>query len=133
MTPGAINNITVGIVFGRANGGGLLASVDAMKRADTKAQALFDNCFQILEPPSAPRLVIQELENELILMISNPAGNNVNELYEQEDRINIIDVPGQDPYDKMYRFEGYQIFQLKSKDVTIAEITERLSNVIDNL
>ena len=66
LRPGAINNITVGIVYGRSTDGGLMASVEAMKRADTKAQALFDACFKILSPPDAPRLTIQELENELI-------------------------------------------------------------------
>ena len=55
LRPGAINNITVGIVYGRSTDGGLMASVEAMKRADTKAQALFDACFKILSPPDAPR------------------------------------------------------------------------------
>jgi hypothetical protein len=55
LRPGATNNITVGIVYGRSSAGGLLASVDAMKRADTKAQALFDACFKILSPPDAPK------------------------------------------------------------------------------
>jgi hypothetical protein len=64
LKPGAINNITVGLVYGRSTDGGLMASVDAMKRADTKAQALFDACFKILSPPDAPKLTIQELENE---------------------------------------------------------------------
>ena len=39
LRPGAINNITVGLVYGRSSDGGLLASVEAMKQADTKAQA----------------------------------------------------------------------------------------------
>mgnify|MGYP000011397854 CR=1 FL=1 len=57
-----------------------MASVRAMKVADTKAQALFDACFRILEPPSAPKLTIQELNRELILMLENPStSNNKNE------------------------------------------------------
>ncbi len=124
LRPGAVNNITVGVVYARSTESDVQASLRELLRADTKAQALFDNCFQILEPPSAPRLTIQELENELILMISNPAGNNVNELYEEEDKINIIDVPGQDPYDKKYRFEGYQIYQMKDATVSVADIED---------
>src|SRR5690606_25890207 len=84
LRPGAINNITVGIVYGRGTDGSLFSSVEAMKRADTKAQALFDACFRIPDPPDAPRLTIHELENELIMMIDNPAAsNNYKEGYEE--------------------------------------------------
>ena len=69
LKPGAFNNITVGIVYGRGTEGSAYASVNALKRADTKAQALFDNCFKILDPPMAPKLTIQELENGLVLML----------------------------------------------------------------
>ena len=110
LRPGAINNITVGMVFGRSTDGDLYASVEAMKQADTKAQALFDACFKILSPPDAPRLTIQELENELILTIDNPSSsNNYEEGYEELDEINIADPT----VDRFYRFEGYQIYQLK--------------------
>ena len=121
LRPGATNNITVGIVYGRSSAGGLLASVDAMKRADTKAQALFDACFKILSPPDAPKLTIQELENELILMVENPSSsNNYQEKYEEMDEVNIPDPT----VDRYYRFEGYQIFQLKDAEVSIADIAD---------
>lgn len=119
LRPGAINNITVGVVFAR--GGDYINSRDEMFRADTKAQALFDNCFQILEPPMAPRLRVVELENQLILMIDNPGGNNMNEDYQVEDKVNIIDPVG-GTYDKFYRFEGYQIYQIKDPTVSIAQV-----------
>ena len=121
LRPGAINNITVGIVFGRSTDGDLYASVEAMKQADTKAQALFDACFKILSPPDAPRLTIQELENELILTIDNPSSsNNFEEAYEELDEINIAD-PSVDRY---YRFEGYQIYQLKDVETGVADISD---------
>jgi len=121
LKPGAVNNITIGIVYGRSNSGGLLASVDAMKRADTKAQALFDACFRILEPPYAPKLTIQELENELILTISNPtSSNNYLEAYHEEDKVNITDPL----LDRFYTFEGYQIYQLIDDEASIADITD---------
>ena len=119
LRPGAVNNITVGIVFARSNQGSIFASVEALKQADTKAQALFDNCFRILEPPTAPVLTMQELNNELILMLDNPAqSNNQNEEYIREDIINI------DPSftDRFYRFEGYQIFQMRSDESTITDL-----------
>lgn len=124
LKPGAINNITVGIVYARSAEGGLFSSVTALKRADTKAQALFDNCFEILDPPHAPVLRIQELENQLILMIDNPiTSNNRDEKYAQEDETNIIDPPGGGViYDKFYRFEGYQIYQLVDASTSIADL-----------
>lgn len=121
LVPGAMNNITVGIVYGRAGGGDLMASVEVMKIADTKAQALFDACFRILDPPNAPKLEIQELENELILTITNPStSNNKGETYSQIDDINIPDMYS--PDERTYRFEGYQIFQLVDEAASIADL-----------
>ncbi len=121
LKPGAMNNITVGIVYGRAAGGDLMASVNVMKTADTKAQALFDACFKILDPPNAPKLEIQELENELILTISNPSSsNNFNELYEEVDDINIPKTA----LDRSYRFEGYQIYQLASESASVSDLND---------
>ncbi len=128
LKPGAVNNITVGIIYGRGSGGDLLSSVSAMKRADTKAQALFDNCFKILDPPMAPKLTIQELENELILMLDNPgtSHNNYKELYREEDKINITadTICDGSETDKFYKFEGYQIFQLKDAATSVADIAD---------
>jgi hypothetical protein len=117
LKPGAINNITVGMVYGRGTDGDLFSSVEAMKRADTKAQALFDACFKILNPPAAPKMVIQELENELIIMLDNTSDI---EAYEEEDEINIPDPT----VDRFYRFEGYQIFQMKNDEVGVADIND---------
>ena len=119
LTPGAVNNITVGIVYGRGTEGDLFSSVDAMKRADTKAQALFDACFAILTPPDAPKLIIQELENQLVLTIENPVtSNNYLEGYAQEDKVNITDPT----VDRVYTFEGYQIFQLLNESAGVADL-----------
>ena len=46
LEPGAVNYITVGVVWARGNNGPL-SSVEAMKDADIMAQDLFDNCFDI--------------------------------------------------------------------------------------
>lgn len=121
LTPGAVNNITVGIVYGRGTEGNLFSSVNAMKKADTKAQALFDACFAILTPPDAPKLVIQELENQLVLTIQNPVtSNNYLEAYAEEDKVNITDPT----LDRVYTFEGYQIFQLLDEATGVADIED---------
>ncbi|PHR49132.1 MAG: hypothetical protein COA32_03530 [Fluviicola sp.] len=122
LTPGAINNLTVGVVYGRAFEGDGSASIQVVKQNDTKAQALFDNCFEILDPPSAPVLEIVELENELVLLLDNPFGNNVNEEYAEEDNINIVDPIDGSQIDKVYTFEGYQIYQMRDLEAGVGDI-----------
>jgi hypothetical protein len=123
LRPGAVNNLTVGIVFGRSFDGDVLASVRAMKVADTKAQALFDACFEIVEPPLAPVLTIQEMENQLILFLDDP--NGTIETYEQKDELNIpeFDADG-NPNDQSYRFQGYQIFQMIDEEASVSDIAD---------
>jgi hypothetical protein len=87
LKPGAVNYITVGIPWARAAQGGAQASVELLKRADDKCQSLFENCFKTLDGPDAPDVTIRELENELILYLSNndPQKNNYHETYEEMD------------------------------------------------
>ncbi|MNJ84136.1 hypothetical protein D3C87_15790 [compost metagenome] len=127
LRPGAVNNITVGIVYARSFEGQIFSSVNSLKTADTKAQALFDNCFRILEPPNAPVMTIQEMGNELIIMLDNPVNsNNYKEKYIEEDKINIVDPStGGIIYDKFYRFEGYQIYQLKDASIGITDLDDQ--------
>jgi hypothetical protein len=54
----------MGVVWARATAGDPTESVKLMRIADDKAQALFDNCFEIVSGPDAPDVTIQELENE---------------------------------------------------------------------
>jgi hypothetical protein len=149
LTPGAINYITVGIPFAQATTGGPFASVTLLRQIDDKCQALFDNCFNVLEGPDAPDLTIKELDGELILYITNdaPSSNNRNESFSKIDirippKYELIEeisyiaydennqpiIKTKDStvsttfYDQYYRFEGYQIFQLRDKNVSVADI-----------
>ncbi|MFO8054385.1 MAG: T9SS type A sorting domain-containing protein [Bacteroidales bacterium] len=126
LEAGAVNYITVGIPWARAASGGPFASVQLLREIDDKLQRLFDNCFQVLDGPDAPDLAIQEMDKKLILYLSNrPISNNYKEEYEEWDPTIITpDSINEDSlrYDSTYVFEGYQIFQLKDKDVSIAEI-----------
>ncbi|MCO5268010.1 MAG: T9SS type A sorting domain-containing protein [Brumimicrobium sp.] len=122
LTPGAVNNLTVGVVYGRAFEGDASKSIDVVRKNDTKAQALFDNCFKIMDPPTAPVLKIVELENELVLLLDNPYGNNVNETFAEEDNINIPDPVDGSSIDKVYTFEGYQIYQMKDLESGVSDI-----------
>ncbi len=121
LQPGALNNITVGVVYGRGSSGPL-SSIAKLKFADDKAQRLFDNCFQILEGPDAPLLTIQELDQELILSLDPYAGGGDIENYIRKDPNIVIPADADSNADEFYRFEGYQIFQLKSGEVSISNL-----------
>jgi hypothetical protein len=127
LEPGAVNNITVGVVWARANTGGPLASVRLMKTADDKAQALFDNCFRILNGPDAPDMTIKELDKELVILLTNRKGsNNFNQAY-NEPAFTIPAAVFTDSGDTVsntaegrsrnYKFQGYLIYQVRSADV----------------
>jgi len=133
LGPGAVNNITVGVVWMQATSGGPLQSVEDMRRADDKTQALFDSCFEILDGPDAPDVTVQELDKEIILMLSNPLNsNNYNEQFAAVDPFlaspDSIDTDGDGVNDvrltveekqiySTYVFEGYQIYQLADASV----------------
>jgi hypothetical protein len=120
LKPGAVNNITVGVVWARSNGGDPFTSVESLRRADDKAQALFENCFKVMDAPHAPTLEIQELNNELILYLSNPINsNNYQEKYEENDPFIVSSNPN---VDKTFRFQGYQIFQLANNQVALSDL-----------
>ena len=121
LKPGAVNNITVGVVWARTSAGDPFASVSSLQRADDKAQSLFENCFKVLDGPNAPDLTLQELENEVILILSNPVNsNNYREKYEEFDPFIVSSEPNAD---KTYNFQGYQIYQLKDAKVALSDLT----------
>lgn len=112
LKPGAVNVITTGVVWARTTQGGNLASIALLKGADKKAQQLFNNCFKTLDGPTAPDLKIQELNQELILTWTNPQGsNNYLEKYNEDPDLAVGN-------DSLYRFQGYQLYQVKDATVT---------------
>ena len=127
LEPGDYNNITMGVVWARGTNGDPEQSVSLMRQADDKAQALFDNCFEIVSGPDAPDVAIQELENELILYLSNEnsLSNNFHEEYVQFDpgipKLN-IDGEEYDSLTRSYTFQGYQIYQLADNTVSAADL-----------
>lgn len=127
LEPGAVNYITYGIPWARATSGGPQASVELLRVVDDKCQQLFDNCFKVISGPNAPDLTIRELDRSVIIYLTNRRtpddGNNFNESYKEYDPR--IQSPSDTiSWDSLYRFEGYQIFQLKDATVTVAEITD---------
>ena len=148
---GAVNYITVGIPWARSYSGGPWQSVELLKIADDKCQALFENCFKVLDGPDAPDVTIKEYENELIIYLTNDRddSNNKDEQYAEVDpQINegyntdstytqvftnpdgtvdsvtaVTSIYKRYPEgSNKYVFEGYQIYQVSGKDVSVSDI-----------
>lgn len=134
LLPGAVNELTFGMPWAQSPvKGGNLQSVDLLKTADDKAQALFDNCFKLLDGPEAPDLTIQEINNELIIYLTNKKGSNNYKQYNNdyaETDISILSDPTStitalsNP-DKVYRFEGYIVYQIINDKVTSTDLSDR--------
>jgi hypothetical protein len=119
LEPGALNNITYGVVYAKASSGDPFQSVELVMKADDKAQALFDNCFRILNGPDSPEMAIQELDKELILYLNKTESV---ELYEEVDPIILSYGISEDS--AKYVFEGYQIFQVVDESVDPSELDD---------
>ena len=102
--------------------------------ADDNAQDLFDNCFKIAEGPDAPDITFQELDNELLLYLTNrKISNNYKEGYNQKnpfiaipDTLDGVPYLSDDDKDtlKFYTFQGYLIYQVKNGLVTVGELED---------
>jgi hypothetical protein len=113
LKPGAVNKITVGVVWAKASSGGASGSLELLKAASRKAQGLFDNCFDILDGPDAPDITYQELDQEVVLMFTN---TKKVENYSEEVVIN--------GKVETYHFQGYRLFQLKDGTVGTGDLED---------
>lgn len=133
LEPGNVNNITVGAVYGRTTSGGAEASVSVVRVADDKAQALFDNCFLIVEGPRQPDVTIREMDQKFIMYLSNTnsLSNNQYETYSEDDPSipSFVDdgsgnlIPIADDQ-KQYEFEGYKIYQVVDELTTAVDVDD---------
>lgn len=137
LQPGARNYITVGTVWVRqGTQSSCAADIDLLRSADIKAQALFNNCFKLVDGPDAPTLVIRELDKELIIMLENLRGSN-NVITDSEGNVLQQDAYNEiDPLafelsqtfpqitDTTYTFQGYILYQLKNGQVTAEDFDD---------
>ena len=120
LEPGAVNTITTGVVWARANAGGNTASVGLVKVYDREAQALFDNNFDILNGPDAPDLSIRELDQELIVSLTNSeSSNNYQQGYSEKDPYITL---ASNVDNQNYEFQGYLVYQLKDATVSVTDL-----------
>ncbi len=115
---GAVNNVTVAVVWARANKGGATGSLNILKRASDKAQEVYDNKFSILSGPEfyESNVEHQELENEVVIKLLN---TGVTEAYNEKF---IKTLANNTKVTLDYSFQGYQIFQLKDGSVSNSEL-----------
>lgn len=130
LLPGAVNYITTGVIWQRTTVGGPLASVSLLKLADEKAQAIFDNCFKILDGPDAPDVAVRELDKKIILTLENTGTRKI-ELYNEIDAV----IPkylqnstgGFDTLtdaQRSYKFQGYKVYQVADETVSDADVKD---------
>jgi hypothetical protein len=129
LTPGAVNELIVGVPWVANQGGGGISLAD-LQKADDKAQELFDKCFDITDGPDAPDMDIIELKNELIVTLTNDGGsNNFTEYYgnskspSQSQEI-APGASGAAADKRLYVFEGYKVYQLAGPTVGSNEIND---------
>jgi hypothetical protein len=130
LRQGACNYITVGIPWARTTVGGVQASIALLMVADDKCQALFENCFKLIDGPDAPNVTIREFDQKLVLLLTNPPfSNNRSENYEEEDpqivyadEMSCGGIYSENELDVTYKFEGYQIYQVIGPEVSSEDL-----------
>jgi hypothetical protein len=126
LAPGAINELIIGIPW-VPDQNYPCPSFDEIFEADDLSQALFDNCFAINYGPDAPCMSFLELDQEIVIALSNDPSSNNYELSYTELDLNAPD--GETDAD--YKFEGYIVYQLRDPSVSREELTDpELSRII---
>ncbi len=113
LNPGAVNELIIGVVW-VPDQPYPCPSIRQLQQADDIAQALFDNCFELVDGPDAPDIDIIELDEELILILTNDeeTSNNAFEAYAQRG----LEIP-ETVEDSLYVFEGYKIYQVSGPNI----------------
>lgn len=120
LDPGAKNELILGVVW-VANITYPCPDPARLTNADDLAQALFDNCFKVTDGPDAPDVDFIELNNQLIMVLTNDSlsSNNAHEDYTGVD----LRAP-KGTIDSLYKFEGYKIYQVSGPQVTNLELSD---------
>lgn len=108
LLPGAVNRVTVAVVWARATTGGATGSFNLLKQASDRAFVLFKNNFTLIDGPDAPDMIVTELDRSIVLTLTN---------YQRTE--NYIDsTTGLCAERSVFKFQGYQIYQLKRNSFT---------------
>ncbi|MCS6819883.1 MAG: hypothetical protein NZ522_08010, partial [Chitinophagales bacterium] len=127
LTPGAIQDVTIGVVFVRppGNGVGLCPSLNFIRPAADKAQGLFNQKFRITNGPDAPTLEIRELDQEVIINLVNlPGSNNFGLGYKEVIPTASVLYPGDTSDRVKYVFQGYKLYQVRDSRVSATDLDD---------
>jgi len=127
LDPGVVNDITIGAVWVSDVGGCPSTSFRKIRAADDLAQALFNNNFETIEGPEAPRMVVREMDRKLVFyLLNDDVSNNQGERFGRDTakkfRVSAVTSKPARIADSLYKFEGYRVFQVKSSEVQPAQI-----------
>lgn len=114
LEPGAVNFVTVGVVWARATTGGSTGSLGLLRLASDKAQKLFNNNFDIIDGPDAPDVLTNELDRQVVFTFTNTNNPKVEKYREI--------VTGSFNQNLEYRFQGYIVYQLADASVTSGDL-----------
>jgi len=122
LTPNVVNELIVGAVW-VPDLDYPCPDITKLTTADDIAQNLFDNCFDIIDGPDAPTINAVELDRELIMVLHNDTleSNNARYNYAEVDIKSNTDIPDSL---RIYRFEGYKVFQLAGPNVSPQELDD---------
>jgi hypothetical protein len=119
LVPGAVNDLTIGVVWARATSGGSVGSFRQLLINDDRAQRLFDNDFVGVNGPNEPIVDVVELNREVVLVIRPDSFlGTTTETYTVRDG-SFTDTR----YDSLYRFQGYIVYQLADPTVSTTELS----------
>jgi hypothetical protein len=126
LRPGAVNRVTIGIIWGSAGVGGPQGSNGLVTFADDQAQALFDRDFELSPTPPPPTVEVTQLDQQLVLSIKPGVvalrdGRIIQtETFAEQDTSLPAAVK-----DQFFRFEGYLIYELKNNRVSASEVFDQ--------
>jgi hypothetical protein len=105
LEPGAVQKLTVGVVWARAPFGGATGSLELLKLASSRAQELFNSCFDLVDGPDAPEVEVHEQDQQIVLSLGLTNTERV-----EKYRDTLLDGANREEY---FGFQGYRVFQLK--------------------
>ena len=121
LDPGQINELIIGVPW-VLNVIYPCPDMGRLFEADNMAQDLFNSCFDILiDGPDAPDVDWISQDQKLIGILSNDpvTSNNRNQGYSELDRLSPLSFPDDE---RLYKFEGYIVYQLRDQCVTREEV-----------
>lgn len=118
--PGQAETFSFSVVWARSDSGNQYNSLQKLLDYADQIQRIYDNDFRILSGPDAPDVKVAEFNRSVVLSWENaPTSNNYKNSYKEFVYESDSAKKGVDTH---YRFQGYQVFQLKNAAVTVDEL-----------